>query len=111
MYLPLEYWKHLIQDPCTLGPRGGRFVGFENAGRSFNSTEFVQLVASGFIGSRLFQSDFIRALISKVIADNKSVTLAVHNVGKPPDEGGISALDDLADDDSFHDESDKEDWE
>ncbi len=81
MYFPLEYWKILINDPVTAGPRGGRIVCFENVRRKLSNTDFVQLVASGFIGSRLYQSKFIRALVSKVLAQGKSVTLEVHSVG------------------------------
>jgi len=79
MYLPLGYWKLLIEDSSTLGPRGGRVVGFENVSRKLNNTEFVQLVASGFVGSRVYQSEFIRALVGKVLAQGKSITLAVHS--------------------------------
>jgi hypothetical protein len=83
MYFPLSYWRLLLKDPCTEGPRGGRIVTYDNAGRKFNSTEFIQLVSSGFIGSRLYQSDFIRSLIQKVLSENKVVTLAVETAATP----------------------------
>jgi len=93
MYLPLEYWKLLIVDPTTEGRRGGRIVGFENVRRKLSNTDFIQLVASGFIGSRLYQSEFLHTLISKVLQQGKSVTLAVH---KPSEAASRTLI--LADD-------------
>jgi hypothetical protein len=86
MYLPLDYWKRLVKDDSILGEKGGRIVGFENAGRRLNNTEFISLVASGFVGSKIYQSHFIAELMKKVFAEGKSVTLAFHtinNIVKP----------------------------
>ncbi|MFZ1989933.1 MAG: hypothetical protein WAW96_09195 [Alphaproteobacteria bacterium] len=97
MYLPLEYWKVLVKDPRTKGPRGGRAVGFENVGRKLSNSEFVQLVASGYIGSRVYQTSFINALIEQVLKEGKAITLAVRDVVEL--EGDTPPASDDGDDD------------
>lgn len=51
MYLPLDYWKILEQHPCIKGPRGGKRVTYENAGRYFDNTAFTTVVAKAWVGS------------------------------------------------------------
>lgn len=79
MYLPLDYWKTLVADPITLGPRGGRTVTFENVGRKFSENDFIGLVAGGWIGSSQPQSSHLADLVRQIIESGKAVTLASHS--------------------------------
>ncbi len=77
MYFPLELWKALAADPATLGKKGGRFLSYENARRRVTNTEFVTLVAGGWIGTTVPQSSVLERVIELVLGTGKTVTLAV----------------------------------
>ncbi|PJE99397.1 hypothetical protein CUT44_04925 [Streptomyces carminius] len=54
MYIPLSYARVLLEDDCTLGPRGGRIFSYERAagylvGSEF--AEFAELVKLGRVGT------------------------------------------------------------
>lgn len=77
MYLPIDYWRILEQHPSTLGPRQGRRLTFENAGRYFDNTGFIYLVSKGWIGSNAAQSAVLGDIINAILGGQRSVTLAV----------------------------------
>jgi len=77
MYIPLEYLKRLQQDDRTKGPRGGRFVSYENIGRYFDNTTFKMFVSQGWIGTTKNQSKVISDLIKTTIAKGKTVVVAL----------------------------------
>lgn len=52
-YVPLGYWKRLAADARMKGKRGGVHVDKDNLGRHFDPTAFIDLVAKGWIGTRL----------------------------------------------------------
>lgn len=76
MYLPLDFWKALVADPKTLGPRGGRSVTFENVGRKLSESEFIGLVSGGWIGSSPVQSAELSRLVREILESGKAVALA-----------------------------------
>ncbi len=77
MYLPLDYWERLVDSPAVAGPRGGIRVTFENAGRYFNNTLFVQLAQDGWVGSRVQHARAITDYVWAALDGDHSVTLAV----------------------------------
>ncbi|MFI6929327.1 hypothetical protein [Streptomyces sp. NPDC050287] len=51
MYIPLSYARVLLEDDCTLGPRGGRIFSYERANRYLVGSEFADLVKLGLVGT------------------------------------------------------------
>jgi hypothetical protein len=84
MYLPLDFWKSLANDPVTEGPRGGRLITYANVGRRLTNSEFVSLVASAWVGTTVPQSVVLERVIENVIQSGKTVTFAVKSL--PPAE-------------------------
>lgn len=77
MYLPLDYWKLLVQSPGIPGPRGGLRVTFENAGRHFDNSSFTSIVSKAWVGTTPSQSDVLREAIRQTIETGKAVAIAV----------------------------------
>ena len=77
MYLPLDYWKLLVQSPRVQGPRGGLRVTFENAGRHFDNSSFTTIVSKAWVGTTPSQSDVLREAIRQTIETGKAVAIAV----------------------------------
>ncbi|MEU6330770.1 hypothetical protein ABZ851_26365 [Streptomyces sp. NPDC047049] len=51
MYIPLSYARVLLEDNCTLGPRGGRIFSYERAASYLVGSEFAELVKLGRVGT------------------------------------------------------------
>ncbi|MDB5574939.1 MAG: hypothetical protein JWR80_115 [Bradyrhizobium sp.] len=79
MYIPLDYWRRLVVDSATLGPKGGRVITFENVGRKLTESEFIPLVAGGWVGTHAPQSQILAQLVRGIIESGKAVTLAVRS--------------------------------
>jgi hypothetical protein len=77
MYLPLEYWKLLIQSPSIQGPRGGLRVTFENAGRHFDNSSFTTIVSKAWVGTTPSQSDVLKEVIRQTLETGKAVAIAI----------------------------------
>jgi hypothetical protein len=86
MYLPIDYWRLLEQHPSTLGPRQGRQLTFDNAGRHFDNTGFIYLVSKGWIGSNTEQSTVLGDIVNAILSGQRSVTLAVKFDKRDPSE-------------------------
>lgn len=86
MYLPLDYWKLLAIDDKTLGPKGGRAVGYENARRHFNNTSFVSLVAGGWLGTTQSQSAVLESVIRDSLESGKAIVLAIRQDKDTPED-------------------------
>jgi hypothetical protein len=84
MYLPLDYWDLIQADPRMTGPRGGRLVSFDNAGRYFDNTSFIPLVANGWIGTTAEQSTMLKPIVRQLVEEGRSLTVAVARGGKKP---------------------------
>lgn len=76
IYLPLDYWDVLVDSSNIFGPQKGKHITFENVGRYFNNTFFVELVKTGWIGSMVSEKDVITRIIQDAIENKKSVVLA-----------------------------------
>ena len=76
MYLPLSYWTSMLGAPATLGPRGGRLVTYENIHRYLNTSQFVDLVGDGWLGSPVASERVIKEVIAHALEQRHSVTLA-----------------------------------
>jgi hypothetical protein len=77
MYLPLDLWKCLVQDPATEGPRGGRVIRYNNVGRKLTNTEFVTLIANAWVGTTAPQSSLLEKAIQSVVGTGKTITFAI----------------------------------
>ena len=94
MYIPLDYWRRLEIDPCIEGLRDGRAVSFGNAGRYFNNTVFVALVAEGWIGTTGAQTEVLDALIRESVESGRTITIAVKSK-EPNGTGQVVAREDV----------------
>jgi hypothetical protein len=83
MYLPLDYWRRLVLDDATKGPRDGRLITFENVGRKLSESEFIPLVAGAWVGTGMGQSSLLEQIVREVIESGKAVTLAVRSASAP----------------------------
>lgn len=77
MYLPLDYWKLLVQSPGIPGPRGGLRVTFENAGRHFDNSSFTAIVSKAWVGTTPSQSDVLKEVIRQTLETGKAIAIAV----------------------------------
>lgn len=77
MYLPLDYWKLLVQSPGIPGPRGGLRVTFENAGRHLDNSSFTMIVSKAWVGTTPSQSDVLKEVIRQTLETGKAVAIAV----------------------------------
>jgi hypothetical protein len=75
-YVPVDYWKVLIQSEMVLGSRGGQVVTPGNLGRHLSNTDFAGLVAGGWIGSRGPTSALLTEIVKAGLESGKSVILA-----------------------------------
>ncbi|HOV51031.1 MAG TPA: hypothetical protein PLZ61_06840, partial [Candidatus Cryosericum sp.] len=87
MYLPLDYYRLLIESGSVTGPRGG--IGFTHArvGRYLNNSLFVELVQRGWIGSRGDVSDAI-GLAAQQARTGRDLIVAVTSSGSSRSEAG-----------------------
>ncbi|HGM4786427.1 hypothetical protein [Stenotrophomonas maltophilia] len=77
MYLPLDYWKLLENDPGIKGPRGGLRITYENAKRHFDNTSFITVVSKAWVGTRPSQSQVLRDVIRETLETGKAVAIAI----------------------------------
>ncbi len=84
MYIPLEYWRRLENDPAIKGEKDARAVTYRNVGRYFSNTSFADLVAGGWIGTTGAQTDFLDPLIREIVASGRTVTIAVKSIEERP---------------------------
>jgi hypothetical protein len=75
MYLPMDYLQLLI-NVGAVGPRGGRVLTYDNAGRWMSNTLFIHLVQEGWIGSRLRHPGRLAEFIKNRIHADRSVIFA-----------------------------------
>jgi hypothetical protein len=83
--------EHFLLSDHSKGERGGHYMSYDNIGRKFPNTLFVELIRNGWIGSRSVGSSAIEAYIQSSLSEKRSVVLA--NVSS-----GSSALEDFDDD-------------
>ncbi|WP_328739156.1 hypothetical protein OHA91_10420 [Streptomyces erythrochromogenes] len=87
MYLPLSYVHLLLQDDCTLGPGGGRRLGYDYADRHLINSQFIELVKHGLAGTVGTTREDLLALGEERAAEGYSVTIAAElGDGRHPGE-------------------------
>lgn len=77
MYLPLDYWKLLENDPGIKGPKGGLRITYENAKRYFNNTSFTTVVSKAWVGTTPSQSQVLQNVIRATLETGKAVAIAI----------------------------------
>lgn len=78
MYLPLDYWELLSEDPTMLGPKGGKRLSYENVRRYFDNTDFVTIASGGWVGSTIEQSKHLETAIRSTLQSGRAVVFAVN---------------------------------
>ena len=77
MYLPLDYWKLLENDPGIKGPKGGLRITYENAKRHFDNTSFTTVVSKAWVGTTPSQSQLLQNVIRTTLEAGKAVAIAI----------------------------------
>jgi len=77
MYIPLDLWTRIEADESMVGPKGGRLISFENAGRHMTNSDFAALVSKGWIGTNQNQSKDLDSFICETLSSGRSLTFAV----------------------------------
>jgi hypothetical protein len=89
MYLPLDYWRLLLEDDRTLGRGGGRSVTYENAGRHLHNTNFISLVSAGWIGTNMPQSDALGRALRDILEQDDPPPLVIAIESQTDDRGMV----------------------
>jgi hypothetical protein len=76
MYLPLSYIDILLKDDMTLGPRGGRRLGYDTVGRYLSNKQFIELTAHGLVGTIGVSPDQVKNIVHELLNDNDSLVIA-----------------------------------
>jgi hypothetical protein len=78
--LSLGHLKHLLKRDEMKGPRGGLRLDFESLqGHYLRCDPFVELVRSGYIGSRGATTDHLETLLREVLLRGNGVVAAIHS--------------------------------
>lgn len=78
IYVPLGYWKRLVETPAAKGKRGGSIVYPNTFGRRhFTPTHFIDMVGRGWIGTSALQTEVLAPYLKDALAGKKTLVLAV----------------------------------
>jgi len=78
IYVPLGYWKRLVETPAAKGKRGGSIVYPKTFGRRhFTPTHFIDMVGRGWIGTSALQTDVLAPYLRDALAGKRTLVLAV----------------------------------
>ena len=77
MYLPLDYWKLLENDPGIKGPKGGLRITYENAKRHLDNTSFTTVVSKAWVGTTPSQSQVLQDVIRETLKTGKAIAIAI----------------------------------
>jgi hypothetical protein len=76
MYLPISYFRHLLDDKLLQGENGGTVISYGNVLGHFNNTVFVSLLKTGLIGANQQSFQILKQVVEKVIATGRSLLFA-----------------------------------
>lgn len=82
MYLPRVYFKGFIESSKSLGPKGGRRIGWDNVDRYLNNTHFIEMVKAGWIGTHGEASKHLAGIVQEGLHSRKSVVIGAE-LGPP----------------------------
>ncbi len=99
MYLPLDYWRRLENDPALCGPRGGRALSYRNVGRYLDNTSFATLVAKAWIGTTVTKSAVLEELIRNALTSGRAAAIGIRRAHTTEDlsRGSVTDEDPLLD--------------
>lgn len=72
----MTFLDELLADDSTLGPKGGRRLGYKNLGRYITTELFAKLVRKGWVGSRGVTTSSIKAFVGAALEGDRSVVMA-----------------------------------
>lgn len=75
MYLPRQYVECLLATGAASGPRGGRAITFENAGRHVSNTLFAELVRDAWIGTRGLSSQTVGEILREGVSSGRALVI------------------------------------
>ncbi|WP_442753273.1 hypothetical protein ACNHKD_09660 [Methylocystis sp. JAN1] len=87
IYLPLSYWKRLVETPAANGKRGGKIVYAETFGRRhITPTHFIDMVGRGWVGTSALQTDVLVPYLKAAIDGKRGVVLAIETITTTSDD-------------------------
>lgn len=75
MYFPLSLFERVLVSKEILGPKGGKNIGWETAGRWLSNTRFIDFLKDGFIGSAASATDEISKIINNALERDRGVVV------------------------------------
>lgn len=92
--LSLGHLKQLIAEGGASGPRGGLRISYHSLqGHYLRGEVFVELIRSGYIGTRGATTQHLRELIEAAVDGGRAVVAAIQSVIPDPSVGHISDID------------------
>ena len=77
--ISLGHLNQLIAEGHATGPRNGLRISYQKLGGHYlRGNSFVELVRSGYIGTRNATTDHFRQLINATLAEGRSLVTAIH---------------------------------
>lgn len=81
MVLPLEHFENILESPEARGPNNGLRVDYESlAGQYLRQTAFIELIRSGYIGSKPNATEAFERLIRYITDNGKSAIVAIRSL-------------------------------
>ncbi len=84
--LSLGHLDHMLEDGALVGPAGGLRISYQTLdGHYLRSEPFVELVRSGYVGTRGATTDHLQALIEASLKGGNAVVAGIQRALKPDD--------------------------
>lgn len=81
MVLPLEHFESILESPQARGPNNGLRIDYESlAGQYLRQTAFIELIRSGYIGSKPKATEAFERLIRYITENGKSAVVAIRSL-------------------------------
>ena len=79
--LSLEHLRQLIDTEAVSGPRGGLRISYRDLdGHYLRGEAFIDLVRSGYVGSRGATTDHMESLVNAALTDGRAVVAAIQRL-------------------------------
>jgi hypothetical protein len=80
--LSLDHLRHVLRSEDVYGPRGGVRIRYHALdGHFLRAESFVELIRSGYVGSRGATTEHLTTLIEAALWSGRAVVAAVHRLG------------------------------
>jgi hypothetical protein len=81
MVLPLEHLESILESPQARGPNNGLRVDYESlSGQYLRQTAFIELIRSGYIGSKPNATEALDRLIRYITENGRSAVVAIRSL-------------------------------